>query len=407
MSQDKPVILLYWSYHRSGWVKVFEELKADFNFIYLCYLSKEHEIASYTDSPKVYWSDFKNINDILVRIKPDKVVFMGMDGPLSILLNAACKKQAIPTFFLQHGIFHPYKAYLEEEQLERKSNLQKPTVVKEIRKLKKLPIRFVLTPVSFLTIKSLLSILQIKVLSKLLKSYQKALYHTKSTSRRTDKYIVYTKYCSRMLAERDGVKDEMFLETGNPEADDVLEQLLAENAPESENDYFLLIDDPLGEVQEWGTDGFISKNSVNAFHTRLNDFALSKGKKLKIKLHPYSYASAFFVEHENITYIREGNVVELIRNAAAIFGILSTLLIPALYSKPCCIFKFNDKYDLHKFLNATKYSPVLDYFKFQIEDISFNYDTTPEQKMEFIKAYLYKEDRQSLLRIKEILQKKY
>lgn len=404
----KPTILLQWGYNRPNWVKFFEEMKDDFHFVYLNHIHKDSESISFTNCRKVYWSDFKNVNGILDNINPVKVIFMGIDGPLAILLNNACRQRGILTVFIQHGIFHPYAAYLEEEILEKQSNKVKisSTTHSVDRSLPasadKFGIRFILSSVSLFNINAVATILQLKFLRKFFGSQQKALYYTKHTSRIADKYIVYTRFCSSMLKERDGIKDEFIVEVGNPEADEII-KYLEEDSIRIDNGYYLLIDDPLGEVPEYSTSGFISSASVATFHMKLNEYALSKGKKLKIKLHPYSYDSNFFVQHENICYIKDTNIPELIKNSDAVFGILSTLLIPVLYKKPCCLFKFNDKYELHRFLESIDYCRVLDYVDFSTNEISFYEFVSEQQRTAFIKAYLYNTDKQSVNRIKAFL----
>jgi hypothetical protein len=402
----KPTILLYWNYNRAGWVKIFECLKDDFDFVYLSLINKHQELNSFTDCSKIYWSDFKNASDIIDTIKPVKVVFMGIDGPLAILLNSACRKEKIPTCMLQHGIFHPYKAYLQEEKLERASRKvsQSPPSSDWQNVTGSFAKQFFLNSIKIYNVRALLTIIKLKLLKKLFGSEQKALYYARSGIRKADKYIVFTKFSSTMLVDRDGIEDFRFFETGNPEADDIIRSV--KTCPHSENTekYFLLIDDPLAEVKEYDTSGFISKDQVNNFHAKVNEYALQNGKRLKIKLHPYSYDSDFFILHSNIDYVKDADLASLIGNSDGVFGVLSTLLIPALFVKPGCVFKFNDEYDLHKFLVKSGYCKVLNYSTFLVDEIELNNHKTQAQNDQFIKAYLYQEDGNSLERIKKSLQ---
>src|SRR5688572_23345988 len=104
--EKKPRILLCWGYYRQGWVEVFEKLNDQFDFHYLFWMRKEEEKESYTDCPKYYWTDFKSGGSILRKIKPEKVLFMGVNNLQSVGLLLACKRKRITTYVMQHGIFH-------------------------------------------------------------------------------------------------------------------------------------------------------------------------------------------------------------------------------------------------------------------------------------------------------------
>src|SRR5829696_6367648 len=99
--KTKPTILLCWGYHRKGWIEVFERLNDQFNFHYLYWVKKEQEPANHTNCPVHYWSSFGSAKDILVTVKPTKVVFMGSNSLLAIGLIRACAARNIPTYTMQ------------------------------------------------------------------------------------------------------------------------------------------------------------------------------------------------------------------------------------------------------------------------------------------------------------------
>jgi len=408
-SINKPKILLCWPYHRQHWVSVFNLLKNDFDFVFLNWADSSFEINSYTDCAKTYWLNYKNIQQLVEEIKPDKVVFMGVDNPLTILLNHYCKKKHIPTYMMQHGIFHDYAAYIEEETMARqRAKLPRPADNKIIPERKgvnkKSGVLFFLNSLSFKTIFPFITIFQIELLKRFLKSHTKAYRYTKYSSRRARFYIVFTRFCSGILKIRDGVSFDAMLEVGNQEADEIFKQVNQEELPlYSEKPYYLLIDDPLGEIADYNTNGIFPKEDVNSFHQKLNQFALQNNKRLIIKLHPDSYNSTFFIKDDNVTFVKQANIPNLIKFSSAVFGGTSTLLIPALKLKPACLFKYNNKFELHRFMTDIDYCKVLDYQNFKTEEIIFDENIADDKKKKFTEAYLYSNDQASVNRIKDIL----
>lgn len=402
MLDVKPRILLCWAYHRKHFVSFFKEFENEFEFIYLNWASSDLEIGSYTDCRVIYFLDYKNVKELVDDVKPSKVVFMGIEG-LATLVNEYCKIKGIPTFFLQHGVFHPYAAYVEEENLEKRK-LVKSSGSKQYTKVNTKSLSdFLLSSFSLELLNAYRTIFQQKILFRIYKSKHKSLYFTKSAARRADKYIVFTKYSSHILQERDGVKDGQFIEIGNPETDTILRQIDEVAVREVEAEYYLLIDDPLSETVD--SNGFLSNEAINEFHFKLNNYALQLNKKLVIKLHPDNYESTWLGLHPNIIYKRDSNIASLIKFSIGVFGGLSTLLIPALVTRPCCLFQLNEKYTIHKFIREINYCPVLDLFSFTEQDIRFNDNLTTDQKKKFIKAYLYRDDRGSYNRLKDILKR--
>lgn len=397
---EKPRILLCWAYHRRHFVNVFNKLAADFDFIYLNWFNKDIELEPYGEVKAIYWLDFKNIQQLVKEVKPDKVVFMGMEG-LATILNEYCKKRKIPTYFLQHGVFHSYNAYVQEELLERKK-INSSGEKKEFKSVKRsLILKFLASSFSFELINSYYIVARVAILTKLFHSRQRAFNLSKSSTRKASKYIVFTKYCSVLLADRDGIADEDFIEIGNPEADEILSQMENESVPLIAEQYFLLIDDPVADAQD--TNGLFSVETVREFHSKLNAYALDRGKKLLIKLHPDNYGSQWLYKHDNIIYMRNSNIANLIKYAAGIFGGSSTLLTPALQTKPACLFKYNDDYLFQKFVSANDYCTVLNFFHFRVSDIVFKNDLTAQQKEAYTKAFLFCNDMGSLQRIHKVL----
>ena len=103
----------------------------------------------------------------------------------------------------------------------------------------------------------------------------------------------------------------------------------------------MLIDFPLSPIKEFQTNGYgLTIDEVLEYHSNLAKFAESKGLRLVVKLHPYQFPIQEFVSTDSITYVREGDVVMLLKQASLIYGFSSTLMLPAIYAKPVGIFTF-------------------------------------------------------------------
>ena len=140
----------------------------------------------------------------------------------------------------------------------------------------------------------------------------------------------------------------------------------------------------------------------NNFLVTLADYAFSDTKKLKVKLHPFSYDVDHFVLHPNIEYIKHADTAKLIAACSGVFGFSSTLLLPAIFVKKACIFKLNNFSHIHAALNKINYCKVLDFYTFKPADIEF-YDKTTLHEDTFIKYFLYKADNNYIERLKNIL----
>lgn len=401
---DKPIILLVWGYHRKGWLHAFNQLNNDYNFHYIFHLSKPDNEVNHSKSDNIhYWSDFQSAQDIIKKISPSKVVFMGINSPNTIALNLVAKRKKIETIILQHGMFHKYADYLrlaKEEMAARiKTNNFERSKIKVDRFFLLI---FLLRSVALITPMVLLYVFKLTYLKRKYLEVE-ALKKAPSKFRRPNKYIVFTKDNASIYMERDKVAQEQLTEIGNPEMDMYFNSELTKKY--SESNYYLLIDQPWSEVKEYSSPGFgVSKEQTNAFYTKLADYASSQSAKLKVKLHPYSYESTFLIPHPNIEYLKDVDMVELVLNSKGVFGFSSTLTLPAIYFGKCCLFKIWEQSSYQNEIEELKVAQVLDYHTFTIENINFKSIEKETKYLElFVKKYLYKVDSGAIDRLKQIL----
>ena len=401
MEFKKPKILLVWGYHRKGWVEPFVRLETDFEFELLHYLKKPEQEENFTNFPTHYWLDFSSAKAIVNAIKPDKVVFMSAEGIPSTALNAVCKRKGIPTIVFQHGMFQPYENYLMDVQLQTqravasgKSNHNKSNDRSTNLRL----LAFYMRSFSPITlIGAMRYLVRLRLMRR--KHFEiEALRLVPSELRNANYYLVFTKYNASSFSIRDGVKDEQFIEIGNPEFDSYTA------AKVDSKDYYLYIHSPLTYLEEWDSEGFMTQEEENACLSKMNRFAESQSCKLVVKLHPYSYGNPDLVQHPNLEYIREGDNVQLILEARGVFGFNSTLILPAAYFKNVCLFTLGEFSHIQEDLNAIGAVKLVPFHSFTPEELEPLMATDLKRDTAaLLKQYLFQMDGKALERMRNFL----
>jgi len=398
---SKPRILLYWGYQRKAWVEPFERIRDQFDFHYLYYIDKKEEQQVFSDLPKHYWSDFKNAQQLLDKIKPDKLIFMGITGSHCIALNYVARKRGIFTAVVQHGLFHSFEKYLKLQEVqalrraEQNSNNSQPE-----SENRRFLIDFYLESVGYFNISMIALLWKIQVQKRKHNEYL-AFQNVLSEKRLADEYWVFTKSNADLYKKRDGVPTNRMFEFGNPEMD-----AFVEAEAQGEDDYYLLIDQSFAEIKDWNSPGYgPSKEKVKDFYMSLQHFAESKQMKLVVKLHPYSYSSDFFDDLHGIKFLKDHDIVPLIMKAKGIFGFFSSLMLPAIYYKPCIIFRMFDESDFINRIEELELATVLDYENFEASELKFRSSKSSESLATFEAEYLHRADGNSVARLASLLKK--
>jgi hypothetical protein len=386
----KENILLVWGYYRKDWTSLFEKTSDEFAYTYLFWVYREQEVKNLPTSGQVaYWGDFKNAYEIIESYKPAKVVFMSIDNLHTIALNYACKKRQIPTYVLQHGVYHPLADYLKLEQIKAQ-NKSIPLSGKgfSATQIRNFLLFFYLRTVSR-NLSAWWFMLRFLLNKKRMTEFQ-SLQNSKSTIRLANTYIVYTKPNAAMYAERDGVQQEDMIEIGFPLMDDFI---AVAREIQTVEPYYVLVDQPLAESGRENKQTILSYEQVNHFYTRLATIAQGKGMCLKIKLHPFNYKSTYLIAHNNIEYVREVNIVDLILKSSGVLGYCSSLTIAAMMFKPYCLFKVEGFTHLQDKILEWKLSPVHSYHSFLDEDVVFTVlDRQHPHFQDFFKEFIQNSD---------------
>lgn len=358
----KKHYLLVWPTIRKDWIKVFEELKDDFEFTFLpSTFPKEPNYAN--DFNCCYWSEFNSAQEILEGLKPEGIIFMSIESGLSMALNYAAQKAGIKTYILQHGIFTNYRDYRTREKLWRKKEVAQ-SVKQEQSDKSFSSFKFISNSLNGL---DQVKLLWIAVYTKL--QQKKGPYwtakHLPLKLKRANWYLCFSPYNATIHKETDRISEDQITYIGSPE----LIPYLQEEKDLIKEDFYLHIDQALAE-NSFGEET-VSKEKMSDFYLKLNAFCLGKSAKLYIKLHPESYHSDWLPQQENIRYLRQvDNFNRIIQSAQGCFGFYSTMIIPAVFWKPTVLFKIQYS-GLQEAIAQLNAALILDFWSFRLEDIAF------------------------------------
>ena len=403
MKNHKPTILLCWGYHRKGWLHAFKRLNDDFDFHYIFHITKPQNEVNHSGTENLlYWQDYSSAQELLEKVRPEKIVMMGTQAINTTALNIVARKKGIETIVLQHGMFHTYADYLNlarEEIKQRARSKQYETSDAEVDRV--FLLKFFLRSIATTAPTAIFYMFKLQYFKRKMLEIE-AFKAVRSKFRIPSKYVVFTKHNASIYLERDGASESDLIEIGNPEMDAYFNY---EAISKSSEDYFLLIDQPWAEVKDYGSPGFgISKEQTNYFYHKLAKYAESKSAKLKIKLHPYSYKSDFHIKHPNIEYIKDTDIVELIMESSGVFGFNSTLTLPGIYYKNCCLFKIWEDSSFQNTIKDLRLAQVLDYHSFETKDIDLESIIKTDGNIQtFVKKYFYKTDGKAVEGLKALL----
>lgn len=403
---DKTRILMYWGYHRKAWTKPFEELCDEFEFIYIFHFDKTSEIEHRSDLNIRYFFEFRSIGHLIDSLHPDRIVFIGLDGILSMLINHAAGRRGIKTLVIQHGFLYHLKDKIREFNQEKlNDNNESQLGDKKPQSDRKYNASFILRSINLSNGLFFLKAVWTRR-AYAAKSEHEWLLGFKSSSRLADIYLLFSPYFSNLYEERDSVSDRIQY-FGNPEADRILNEA-ADYTTDLNSPYLLHIDQPILHSYQLGSHAKFSRRNATVFYEKLANFAFDEGLKLKVKLHPYSFQYLeIYPVHENIEYIREHpSLSQLIMEASRVTGFYSTLVLPAIILKPIVLFQITDGLE---FVNDLKSYGILNVLPFRFEETMLHQsfidivDRDSESLNRFKFDFFYNIDGKSISRLYEML----
>lgn len=387
---NKPRVLFNFGYHRKGWIAPIERLRDVLDITYIFFLDPALETARHTTEKVVFWNDFTSAQQLLDKLKPDKIVFMSIDSGLNIVLNHVARKRGVRTYILQHGLLSNYADYRSRD---RKS--------KGMRVPSERPQTSFSTGAFFKSSLSLadLAALWLFPLHNYLRKKESQRFAdrwVRFNARMPDFYICYTEQNSLIHRQTDAPLPSKFRYIGIPE----LDEFFVARRSSPHHRYFLLIDQPFAD-NRYG-EHICSREQMIAHYETLNNYCVANGARLVVKLHPESYHSDWLPDHENITWLRDtAELPDLVLNAEGCFGYFSTLLLPAIVFNRCVLFRVSEnemQRDAHRFGLAA----LIDFFNYHPDD--FRWDRLSKEGLnEFVQKYLLFADGKSVDRLRDIL----
>lgn len=319
------------------------------------YPYEEKEV--FTNNRRIYYTDYSSPKDLLTQIKPSKVVFMGLDGLQTIAINIQCRKLNIPTYFMEHGSatlsIDDFRDFKTDDR-----NLLKESLTHKLGAWL-FTFKFIIKALGIKYIYALPLLTRFQ-LQKLKMHPLLALEKNRTSLRVPSKYIVFSREDVRFYKHLNHARDEDFIVLGNLEINVAIQ--MAKETGVSNDGYLLYIETPLSIIE--GNEFDINKISIeenNAILSSMNAYAIKNDLKLIVKLHPYSFSNSFYLQHPNIIYEKGDKKESLILGANAIIFFNSSLAIPSLYFKPCCMFMLDRPDKFQSSISELKICTVINY----------------------------------------------
>ena len=401
----KTKVLLVWWYDRNDLIAPFIKMKDDIEFTCLFYRFKEQENLSFEmPFPRIYWTDYSTPQQLLNAIKPDKVVFMGIENFLTFGLNIAAKNKNIPTYYLFHGL--NFNSVEERVNLGLDSLENKLENVVDIRYFEKnifytkqkyhSILFFFYALLHYKCILNCLPIIKFLIDYKNMSNRLVFLTTNKEEFRLPSHYILMSKAASNYFVERDGIDESRMMFIGPYMSDEMYGNY--EGISTIPYKYILLIDQNIALFDISEKNEIISKLRLRAAELQL---------KLLVKVHPADlHADKIFHNDDVILVKSNSNIKEMIYKAEYIVGYDSALLLPAIVKNKVTCIKINEKRKMADLWHKYKVVGLISKESiFQGESFDF-FEPKQEDVDYFVEEYLGFADGNSIQRLKLILCKK-
>ena len=273
-----------------------------------------------------HWKDYTSPKQLLRKINPDKIIFGEIFDIKQIALCIYANSIAVPTFFIDHGVYGS-----SEEYTQIHASLEKSILKNKLKKIKNsifqvIKNRFfyysVTTHVSW---KSLPSFLKLPLYSFIHSTFN-ALIKLPFKERTPAHFILFCKQNIDRVNQIYFAENKKVHITGFPYYD-----FYSSMAPKND-DYIVYIDHPYLEVGYLGWDKYHHEKIAK----KLNDFAKKNKTKIYVKLHPKSnilFWKAYELDSGFIEVLQFGNFENLYLNAKLLLSYSSSLLIGFLCAK--------------------------------------------------------------------------
>jgi hypothetical protein len=314
-------VLLCWGYHRAGWIQPFEQLRDRFDVHYLFHRTQDEEEGCLTDAPRSYWRDFRSADEVIEALRPDRIVFMALDGAWAIALNVVARRRGIPTFIVQHGHF--------DHLSELRGGPAQVPITATLHQGSPFPaVRFAAASFGVLGVPTLFRVLRL-MLSARRRGVMNAMVHHRFEGRMPFRYVALSPESAELHTRVDGVDADRIVCIGIPEYDRLYQQVGGQPPPDGP---ILLLDSPNAENRWRDTTASVTEKTT--FLRSLDRIAQAEQRPLRVKLHPENYEAAWLPELQAGVYLKDVDLVQELDAATVCVGFDSTLLIPAVWLRP-------------------------------------------------------------------------
>lgn len=395
MTRKKRVLLLWW-YSRRDLTVPIVKLLPDHSFTGLYYQDKTDEPpGERVVDETIYWSDFKSPSDILSRVDPELLIFMGTESAKAVALRLSAAKKGLPCILIEHGIKNDLDWIKEHPALNPGGNSGN-IVNRLLRKGSDVfrTLYFVMDGVKGYPASVKRSMLRM-MYDLGTSPVELAMQNNQFGARWMDKYYLLAPFQYNWYKGRDGMPDELLSSVGNIFFDDFFQkyQHAAQEPAMIKGEYALIIDQSIPEM---------SLKERMELYIRLLQKLTEAGLKMVIKLHPEDYANPELQDYKRrmpgVEWFEAADIVNLIYHCKNCFSFYSTLLIPAIYFKPVYIFDYFNIPVVRNWIEMDVVHPVREK---DLSDLDLRKEAVMKNKEEFREAYLVHTDGKSGLRLQE------
>ena len=384
----RPRVLFCWGYHREGWIRAFESLRHDLEVHYLFYRSRDEEESPKTDAPKHYWFDHRSAASVLDAVRPDRIVFMALDGAWAIALNVAARRRGVPTLIIQHGHVElgvdQAKVGLKDAMAGGSQRRALSFLVRSLgaspRELTE-PLRFLYTARRY--------------------GAGTAALRYPFEARLPDYYVMFSPESARARQELDGVDLARMTCIGVPEYDDIFTRVSPGN-PTSGS--LLLLDSPNAE-NRWNSIT-TTKEEKARFLALLDASAAQLALPLRVKLHPETYSANWLPELPNTTYVEDGDIAAELEASALCVGFDSMLMVPAVWLRPTILIRLRPfrMVDVARHLGAALVVDTFDDIdQHLLREAASGLSKRLDERRSFVRRFASEPDGHAIQRLREVL----
>lgn len=321
---SKPVVLACWDFTRLDLMDWYFLLKPRYRVLFLANRGRDYGVEP-EPVEKIFWEDYPDANRLIENFEPVLGLFHYISCAATLTLNSALKNRSIATVFLQHGVTSSLALELEESRNSVRS--------RKLAGANRWSLRYALGSFFSEPLPDFLKLLAFLVIRRK-KDLEDAKLVVAPRALFPSHFILRSPQTARLYLES-GTGDANLHFIGDPGWD----QFFSSNhlAAKQEKEEILFIDQPVWKPSAIHP-GYGPQFLERAL-TTLNEACARRGMTLVVKLHPHSQDTDLYPELSHTRYLKEGNLPELLHQCRGVVGLNSSVMMPAVFLKPCFLLR--------------------------------------------------------------------